>query len=194
MFARIVVVVVALAMVALPASAHSGAEDGLGPLLAGLAHPFSGLDHLLAMVSIGMWAACLGGRALWRVPAAFLVGTVAGFGLAVAGLGLPVVEPGLAASALVLGILLAWAVRLPLAASMGLAAVFALFHGHAHATELVGTAAGFGSGFVIATALLHLGGIALVRVAAGRRRVLLVRGIGGAVALAGLVLLAGSWT
>jgi urease accessory protein len=185
--------VVVLAMVALPAIAHPGHEAGASALLAGLAHPFSGLDHLLAMVSIGLWAVLLGGHAVWKVPATFLIGTVAGFGLALAGVGLPAVEPGIAASVLLLGVLIAWAVRLPLVASMGVAALFGLFHGHAHGSGLVGTALGFGSGFVVATALLHVFGIALARIGAGRQRMLLVRGLGGVVALAGMLLLAGSW-
>lgn len=195
MLARMMFFVVVLAMVALPAVAHPGHAADASPLLAGLAHPFSGLDHLLAMASIGLWAALLGGRAVWRVPAMFLIGTVAGFGLALAGVGVPAVEPGIAASVLVLGVLVAWAVRLPLVASMGVAALFGLFHGQAHGSELMGAVLGFGSGFVAATAMLHLSGLAVARIGGGGRgRVLLVRGMGGAVALSGMALLVGSWT
>ncbi|MGV8940730.1 MAG: HupE/UreJ family protein [Lysobacter sp.] len=184
--------VVVLAMVALPAVAHPE-HAGASPLLAGLSHPFSGLDHLLAMVSIGFWAASLGGRAAWCVPAAFLISTAAGFGLALAGIVLPAVEPGIAASVLVLGVLIAWAVSLPLGASMGLAALFGVFHGQAHGTELVGAALAFGTGFVVATTLLHLSGIALARIGGGRQRVMLVRGLGSVVVLVGVVLVMGSW-
>lgn len=192
-FARSCVALAALAAIALPALAHPGHPGDAGSLAAGLSHPFAGLDHLLAMIAIGVWAACLGGRAVWMVPAAFLVGTVGGFGLALAGIGMPSVEPAIAASVIVLGALIAFAVRLPLAASMTLAALFAVFHGHAHGLERVGAAWSFGIGFIVATALLHLAGIALVRVGAGQGRTLLIRSLGGAMTVGGMMLLAGAW-
>ncbi|MEO6659969.1 MAG: HupE/UreJ family protein [Burkholderiaceae bacterium] len=193
MSARSVLSFVALAALALPAFAHPGHLGDTGSLLAGLSHPLSGPDHLLAMISIGLWAACLGGRAVWMVPAAFLLGTAAGFGLALAGIGLPLVEPGIAASVIALGALIAFAVHLPLAASMLLAGLFAVFHGQAHGAELVGAAWSFGTGFIVTTALLHLAGIAVVRVGTGPRRGLLMRSLGGVVTISGMALLAGVW-
>lgn len=145
------------------------------------------------MVAIGVWAACLGGRAVWMVPAAFLAGIAAGFAMALAGVGWPVVEPGIAASLIVLGALIALAMRLPLAASMLLAGLVAVFHGHAHGSELAGVALGFGGGLIVTTALLHLAGIAIAHVGSGARA-LWVRSLGGAVALSGVVLLAGIWS
>jgi urease accessory protein len=144
------------------ALAHPSSSHAAG-LASGFSHPLSGWDHLVAMIAIGLWAAQLGGRASWRVPAVF-VGTM---GLAaVAGhfTGIvPGLNQGIAASVLALGLLVACAGRLPLAASMGLAAIFALFHGLAHGAEMPATAGGlaYGAGFVSATALLHLAGVGL---------------------------------
>jgi urease accessory protein len=188
---RLTLSVLALAGMALPALAHPGHAVGPDAFTAGFTHPFLGLDHVLAMVAVGMWAARLGGRAVWLAPTAFITCMVGGFALAMAGVGLPAVEPGIAASVVVLGILIAAAIRLPLAASVALVGVFAVFHGHAHGAELTGAAAAFGLGFVAATALLHGAGIALGRVLAGRQRLLLARGLGGVVAGIGLVLLGG---
>ncbi|MDE3083773.1 MAG: HupE/UreJ family protein [Verrucomicrobiota bacterium] len=129
----------------------------------GFAHPLSGWDHLIAMIAVGLWAAQLGGRARWLVPTAFLgamaLGAVYGqtFG------SVPGIEQGIAASVFVLGLLIAAAVRLPVAASMALVGVFAIFHGMAHGAEIPGTASGltYGVGFVAATALLQAAGVGL---------------------------------
>lgn len=181
----------ALAAMLQPAFAHPGHGSGSGALLAGFTHPLLGLDHVLAMVAVGLWAALLGGRAVWMVPAAFVACMLGGFVLAVTGLSLPAVEPGIAASVIILGVLLAAAVRLPLAPSTALVGLFAVFHGHAHGAELTSAAAAFGLGFVAATALLHGVGIALGRLLAGRQRLLLVRGLGGAAVGIGFALLGG---
>ncbi len=172
-----------------PAFAHLNPEEH-GSFMAGFSHPLFGLDHILVMVAVGLWAAQIGGRALWAVPAAFVAMMAAGFGLAVAGLPLPFVEPVILASVVALGLLVAIAARLDVALSAVIVAVFALFHGHAHGGELgVAGAMPFAAGFVIATALLHGAGIALGlgigRIAGGGT---LTRILGGATALAGMAL------
>ena len=187
-----------VATIALPtiASAHPG-HDGTPGLIHGFLHPLGGLDHILAMVAVGLFAARLGGRALWLVPASFVV-TMAAAGVAgMAGLALPYVEAGIALSILVLGAAIALETTMPVAAAMGLVAFFAVFHGHAHGTEMPQTMSGlaYGTGFVAATAALHALGIGLGLVI-GRsgemfgRRVLQVGG--SAAALAGAALLAGA--
>jgi urease accessory protein len=170
-----------------PAAAHTFGADGAG-FAAGLGHPLFGLDHLLAMVAVGVWAAQLGGRATWQVPAAFVYALVLGAALALAGLPLPAVEPGIMASVLALGLLIAFAVRLPAPSGMALAALFALFHGHAHGAEIPAAADPllYGAGFVLATVALHAAGIALGWGAARLLSPALTRAAGAAVATAGL--------
>ena len=149
-----------LALIPAVASAHP-AHDAVD-LFHGLIHPFSGMDHVLVMVAVGLLAAQIGGRAVWLVPASFVL-TMAVAGLAgMAGV-LPHVELGIAVSVFVLGAMIAFGVRLPLAAVMGLVAFFAVFHGYAHGAEMPQTASGlvYAAGFVVATALLHGLGIAL---------------------------------
>ncbi|MDO9220123.1 MAG: HupE/UreJ family protein [Thiobacillus sp.] len=143
------------------ASAHSG-NHLLTGFSSGLSHPLLGLDHLLAMIAIGLWAAQQGGRALWAVPLAFVGAMVAGGGLAWAGLTLPQLETGIAASVLVLGLLIATRRQWALTAGMALAAGFALFHGYAHGLEMpqATSPALYVLGFVVATAFLHGAGIA----------------------------------
>ena len=186
-----------VATIALPtiASAHPG-HDGTSGFIHGFLHPLGGLDHILAMVAVGLFAARLGGRALWLVPASFVI-TMAAAGIAgMAGLALPYVEAGIALSILVLGAAIALETTMPVAAAMGLVAFFAVFHGHAHGAEMPETMSGlaYGAGFVAATAALHALGIGLGLVI-GRssemfgRRVLQV---GGSVAaLAGAALSGG---
>ncbi len=117
------------------ALAHTGAEHALS-FASGFAHPFTGLDHMLAMVAVGLWAGLNGGRALWAWPAAFVGVMLVGGALGMAGLTLPLVESGILASVVVLGLLVLGAFRLQVAAGAALVALFALLHGHAHGTEL----------------------------------------------------------
>ena len=148
-------------LAAAPAFAHLD-PAAHGSLMAGVSHPLFGADHILAMVAVGIWASQIGGRALWAVPAAFVGMMAVGYGLAVAGIGMPFVEPAILASVIGLGLLVAAAIRLPVAASAAVVAVFALFHGHAHGGELGSAGAlSFGIGFVLATAALHGLGIGL---------------------------------
>jgi urease accessory protein len=195
---RIALRLAAASLVLVPAiaSAHPGHEGAPG-FVHGFLHPLGGLDHILAMVAVGLFAARLGGRALWLVPASFVV-TMAAAGVAgMAGFALPYVEAGIALSILVLGAAIALETTMPVAAAMGLVALFAVFHGHAHGAEMPETMSGlaYGAGFVAATAALHALGIGL-GLFIGRagemfgRRVLQVGGT--AAALAGAALLAGA--
>ena len=129
----------------------------------GLAHPFSGMDHLCAMLAVGLWAAQLGGRMRWLLPMTFLSVMLAGGALGLNGVRIPFAEQGIASSLLVLGILIAATVRLPMMAGMVVVGLFALFHGYAHGAEMPASAAGlaYAFGFVAASACLHLIGLAL---------------------------------
>ena len=182
-------IVLALAAVALPVLAHAhpghDGHDLTWDFATGAAHPLSGWDHLLAMVAVGLWAAQLGGRSRWLVPAAFVGVMTLGALLGHAGLALPGVEQGIAASILILGLLIAAAVRLPVAASMAIVGLFALFHGVAHGAEMPATAGGlsYGAGFIVATALLHAVGLGLGFALKDQAK--LARFAGGAVARAG---------
>lgn len=163
-------------------------------VLHGFMHPLHGADHLLAMIAVGLWAAQRSGRSRWALPAAFIGAMVVGFALGMGGLALPGVELAIAASVLVLGVVVALAVRMPVIGAATLVAAFALFHGHAHGAELPAAmaGAGFGSGFVASTALLHAAGITMALVA---RNALAARAlgaerlIGAGIAAAGVVLL-----
>ena len=173
------------------AAAHPlhGTGDGL---TAGLAHPFLGLDHLLAMMAVGVWAAQCGGRWLWAIPLSFVGAMLAGGALGFLGLNLPLTEPLVATSVLVMGLLIALRVRLQWP-GLALAAGFALFHGLAHAAELPAEAGAvaYAAGFAAATAALHAAGIAL---GTGMRSGALTSRFAGApIALAGCWLLASSF-
>jgi urease accessory protein len=147
---------------ATPALAHTGVGATHG-FVHGFLHPIGGMDHMLAMVAVGLWASLLGGRALWIVPAAFVSAMVLGGILGVNGIGLPYIEAGILGSVLVLGALVAMNVQLPTALAAALVAVFAVAHGHAHGAEMPEESAAitYAAGFVLATAGLHLAGIAL---------------------------------
>ena len=150
-------------LLAAPASGHP--FHGAGDLAAGLAHPFLGIDHLLAMLAIGLWASRAGARAAWAVPGAFVLAMLGGFGLGLAGVAAPGIEPMIAVSVLVLGLLVASRAMPSAPACLALAGGFAVFHGLAHAIELPagGSAAGYAAGFVLATAALHAAGLVLGR-------------------------------
>ncbi|MCC7253173.1 HupE/UreJ family protein [Hyphomicrobium sp.] len=153
--------IIAMAL-ATPAAAHVGAGDAHG-FMHGLAPPIGGLDHVLAMVAVGLLGASLGGRAIWMVPAAFIVMMAAGGLLGMAHASLPYVELGIAASVVVLGLAVALRLTMPTVAAMALVGFFAIFHGFAHGAEMPAdaSAAGYAFGFMLATALLHAIGIAL---------------------------------
>jgi len=191
---RLVTTAAALTLAPATAFAHGGTGDAYG-FLHGFMHPVGGLDHVLAMVAVGLFAALLGGRALWLVPAAFVAMMGAGGLLGIGGVELPFVEFGIAASVIVFGAAVALRSAAPIAIAIGLAGVFAVFHGHAHGAEMPAGASGLGYafGFMLATALLHAAGIGLA-LASGRltaRSGLLARAAGGIVALAGVGMLTG---
>lgn len=174
------------------AFAHAG-HDAAGGFAHGFMHPVGGLDHVLAMVMVGLLAARIGGRAVFAVPASFVAMMIAGGFIGMSGLALPMGEAGIAASVLVLGALLAFAVAPSVAAAMALTGFFALFHGFAHGAEMpaAASAISYAAGFVGATALLHACGIALAMAfdrLAGRAA---TRIAGFAGALAGVALLGG---
>lgn len=189
---RLAAIAAPLALAAGAAQAHTGAGPTAG-FMAGIAHPFFGVDHLLAMIAVGLWAALLGGRAMWLVPAAFVGLMAVGGVLAITAVGLPVVELMIAASVIVLGGLVAVRVKAPTVAGMAVVAAFALFHGHAHGLEMPVGAGGLSyfAGFVLATAALHGLGLAIGLTAGRLRDGLAVRAAGGAIAAAGLLLIAG---
>jgi urease accessory protein len=138
------------------AEAHTFGSQGAG-LIAGLTHPFVGLDHLLAMIAVGIWAGQLGGRAVWLIPLTFVSVMAAAATLASFGLLLPLMEPAIACSVLVLGLLIAGSVRVPTSLGALLVGLFAVWHGYAHGLALPQAASPilYGAGFVLATALLH---------------------------------------
>ncbi len=172
------------------AQAHPGMPGHTHGFENGLLHPLTGLDHICAMVAVGLWAAQRGGRALWLVPATFVSVMILGGVLGMGAAQIPFVEQGIAASVLVLGIFIAAAVRLPLAASMAIVALFALFHGYAHGAEMPATASGlnYGIGFIAATASLHLCGIGLGVAAQRFASAQFIRYLGGAIAACGIYL------
>ncbi|CCD89635.1 Putative Hydrogenase/Urease accessory protein HupE/UreJ protein [Bradyrhizobium sp. ORS 285] len=174
------------ALNASPLLAHEQAGVG-GGLASGLLHPLTGLDHLVAMVAVGIWGAQLGGVAIWVLPVVFPLVMAFGAVLGILKIGLPVPELVIALSALVLGLAVALRLRVPFAAAAAIVAVFAIFHGHAHGAELPTSAnpLAYGCGFVVATGLLHACGItigALARWPGGER---IIQGVGAAIAALG---------
>jgi urease accessory protein len=177
------------------ASAHVGIGDTHG-FAHGFFHPLGGIDHILTMVAVGVFANNLGGRAIWLVPLAFVSVMAAAGVMGMAGIGLPFMEIGIGLSVVVLGLVVAFQLSLPTVAAMALVGFFAIFHGHAHGAEMPESFSGiaYGVGFVCATALLHGVGIGLGQ-AVGRvgqshsRRIIQVGG--GAMAVAGVAILAG---
>ena len=186
---RLLLILVAVSS-ANAAFAHVG--DGLtGGFVGGFEHPLFGPDHVVAMVAVGLWGAFLGAPAIWLLPIVFPLVMAFGGALGILGVPVPAVETGIAVSAIVLGLMVALAARPPLWIAAVLVGAFAIFHGHAHGAELPpgADAVAYSLGFVVATGMLHLCGIAfglLTRWPAGR---IAVRAAGGAIALAGAVFL-----
>jgi urease accessory protein len=173
------------------ALAHVGVGATHG-FLSGLAHPFSGFDHLVAMLAVGLWAAQLGGRALLLVPLSFVAVMALSGLLAMFAVPAPFIESGITLSLLVLGVLIAAAVRLPVLASAAIVGVFAFFHGYAHGAEMPQNAEAliYAAGFVLATASLHLSGIGLAVLARQHSQAQWLRFAGAAVILCGCI----SWS
>ncbi|XDA96474.1 HupE/UreJ family protein [Sulfitobacter sp. LCG007] len=177
---------------AFPALAHTGEGYG-GGLAAGITHPILGWDHVAAMVAVGLWGAFLGAPAIWILPVVFPLFMALGAAAGITGLPVPAVETGIALSAVVLGLMIVFAARPPIRVAAVIVGLFAIFHGYAHGKGLPSTANAFAFavGFVIATGLLHLMGIAfglLVKWPPGR---VAVRAAGGLISLAGVAFLTG---
>ncbi|MGE0734082.1 MAG: HupE/UreJ family protein [Alphaproteobacteria bacterium] len=185
------IVVVLVAGLASAAQAHTFGTHGAG-FLAGIIHPFGGLDHAIAMVAVGIWAAQLGGRAHWLVPAAFVACMIAGGVAAFAGLHMDFTELGILGSVLVFGLLIAAAPRLPLWLPTTSVAVVAIFHGHAHGMEMpqATSPTAYAAGFVFATVSLHVLGIALALGVHKWVGAYAIRALGVAVAAGGIALAA----
>ncbi len=188
-FLRIMLAAAAL-LSADPALAHTGVGAVHG-FAAGFAHPMLGFDHLLAMVAVGLWAALVGGRALWAWPLAFTGVMVVGAGLGFAPLGLPHLELSIGVSVVLLGLAAAFQLSLPVLAGAGLCGFFALFHGYAHGAEIPveADASAYVAGFTLATMMLHAAGLAVGSAMIRVDRVWLPGLSGAAVATAGIVLL-----
>lgn len=174
------------------ALAHPG-HDGAGGLAHGLVHPLTGIDHVLAMIAVGVLAAQYGGRALWLVPMSFLVAMAAAGAIGMAGIPVQIVETGIGLSVVVLGLMIAFQIKPPTLVAVVVVGFFALFHGYAHGSEMPGGLAGlsFAAGFLGATALLLGAGVGLGLLL--QRRTLsrrLIQAGGGAMALVGVAVLA----
>jgi urease accessory protein len=182
----------ALAAGTAPAFAHVGIPGHVhGGLLAGLSHPVSGLDHLLAMVAVGIWSALAAkgdSSKLWIAPVAFFVAMLLGASAGIGGMPLPLVEMGIALSVVALGLMIAARVELATLTGAALVALFAVYHGHAHGAEASGAIVSYMAGFALTTASLHIAGIGLG--SAILRLRLAAPVVGGLIAAAGAYLLA----
>jgi urease accessory protein len=173
------------------AFAHPGHPDNAAMgFVQGFSHPFTGADHILAMLAVGLWAAQLGGRALWRVPAAFVSLMLVGGIVGMSAIPMPYIQEGILVSILVLGVLIAGAFKFPVAVSASIVGLFALFHGVAHGSEIpmTSSAVTFSIGFAVATALLHGIGLASGVVLQRFNIEKISRLAGGVIALSGLYL------
>ncbi|MDE2117319.1 MAG: HupE/UreJ family protein [Betaproteobacteria bacterium] len=168
------------------AHAHVGAGHSSG-WIHGLAHPVGGLDHVCAMIAVGLWAAQMGGRAVWLVPLTFVTVMALGGALGMAAVPVVYTEQGIVMSLLVLGVLIAAAVRLPLAVSAAVVGVFALCHGYAHGTEMPQSTSGlaYAAGFMLSTSLLQASGIGMALLAGKTGRAEWLRLTGVAITLCG---------
>lgn len=179
-----------LALLLLPSVAFAHPGGDAGGFVHGLLHPFGGLDHVGAMLAVGLWAAQTGGRSVWAVPLAFVGVMALGSALGALGVALPFAEQGVVISVLLLGVLVAAAVRLPVWLSSSLAGLFALWHGHAHGAEMPGAVSGmaYALGFLLATASLHVAGIGFGLAMQQRLLARVVRCAGAGIALCAVFL------
>lgn len=179
----------AIVLASLPSSAWAHAQEGKASgFLTGFLHPISGWDHVLAMVAVGVWGAQLGAPAMWLLPVAFPMVMALGGTMGLLGIPLPLTELGIALSAIVLGVMVLNEARPPLWVAAAIVGVFAVFHGHAHGTELPPGEDGllYSAGFVVATGCLHGVGIAIGLVHRWTSGRLALRAAGAMVALAGV--------
>lgn len=191
-WARRLLMALPIALIAAQASAHTGEGINSG-FASGFWHPILGWDHVVAMVAVGMWGAFLGAPAIWILPVVFPLVMAFGGALGIIGVPLPMVETGIALSGVVLGLLVAFAVRAPIWVAAVIVGIFAVFHGHAHGAELpeAFSAYGYAVGFVVGTGLLHMAGIGIGFLTRSRAGTVAVRGMGGLIALVGAAFLTG---
>jgi urease accessory protein len=183
-----------LALLLLTQAAHAHSDHGAaGGFVSGLTHPVTGPDHVVAMVAVGLWGAFLGKRAMWALPVIFPMVMALGGALGVLGVPLPFVEAGIALSGVVLGLMVLFVVKPPLWVAAALVGIFAIFHGHAHGTELPESASPltYAIGFVISTGLLHLCGIGFGMLTKWPAGVIAVRAGGAVIAVIGALFLFG---
>lgn len=175
------------------AFAHADAAGVAGGFISGFTHPVGGLDHVTAMVAVGLWGFFLGRPALWILPVVFPLVMAFGGVLGLIGVPVPMIEPGIAVSSIVLGLLIAMAVKAPLWIAAIIVGAFAIFHGYAHGTELPSAAnpLAYSIGFVISTGLLHLAGILFGELGRFSWGKYAVRAGGALIALAGVGFLTG---
>jgi len=177
-----------------PASASAHLDGGaLGGFQSGFTHPIVGIDHLLAMLAVGIWGAQMGGRNVWTLPVTFPLIMAAGGIVGMSGFALPQVELGIALSVFVLGLAIAFAWKAPEWAALVLIAVFAVFHGYAHGVELPRAVdpASYAIGFVVATGVIHVAGIGIGLLLGQAWKGRLSQTLGGAIAVTGLYFAAG---
>lgn len=174
-----------LVLMSAPAFAHSGHGGGFA---AGFAHPSSGADHVLAMLAVGLWAAMRGDRAIWAWPAAFVGAMIAGFGLSQANVAIPMLEPMIISTVIMLGSVIAFGLSAPILAGASLIALAGLTHGFAHGLEAQGAFLSFGAGFTAATMLLHAAGLGIGLAAVRMSSWLPLRLAGAGIAAAGIAL------
>lgn len=191
-FIRTLAMGVALVLLSQGAEAHSGAGIADG-FWSGVLHPVTGWDHVIAMVAVGLWGAFLGKPAIWVLPVVFPLVMAFGGAMGVLGIPLPHVETGIALSAVVLGLMVTTAARLPILLAGLIVGIFAIFHGHAHGAELPGAAnpVAYALGFVAATGCLHVLGILFGTLSQWNAGRFAVRTGGMAIAVAGLGFLTG---
>lgn len=179
-----------LPCLSLPATALAHPGDMTHSFLAGALHPLGGLDHLLAMLAVGLLAGCSAGRLRWGLPVSFVLAMIVGAAVGARGVGVPLVEVGIAMSLVAFGAALVWKQTFRAPTLIALTSGFALFHGHAHGMEMGAdlSAASYASGFVLATALLHAVGVLLgTRMMLPTSKSTMVRWSGSAIAAVGVV-------
>jgi len=191
-YVRVIIIAFCLLVFSGAVSAHEGGGIA-GGFASGFMHPVLGWDHVVAMVAVGLWGAFLGNPAIWILPVVFPLVMAFGGALGVAGVPVPAVETGIALSAIVLGIMVAFAVRPPIWIAAVIVGIFAIFHGHAHGTELPGATnpLAYSLGFVVATGLLHISGIAFGLLTYWPAGKVAVRVSGSVIAIVGAGFLAG---
>lgn len=180
-----------IAFLGMPAYAHTDVASLQGGFISGFMHPILGLDHVVAMVAVGLWGAFLGKPAIWILPVVFPLVMALGGALGVAGVDIPFIEIGIALSAIVIGLAVVFAIRPPIWIAAIIVGAFAIFHGHAHGTELPNSANPliYSIGFVTGTGLLHLAGIAIGELVRWPWGKMVVRASGAIIALIGLYFL-----